>query len=223
MIRSLDWLLSVIILIVFTFKSVSFGQRVVEVRDEPFHRPVFQNKHIRLLDVIIPPGDTSLYHRHYLPSAFVFLEQTDIGMQDLGANPGQLITTLGQTWFNGYEKGAQIHRAWTNDKKIILHAIDIEILDFDPADADKSLNHPAVELLSESAPLRIYRVKISGNEKTTLQLNNNPVVIIPYTGDIKLGKTVLKRSSYIWWNKRSVQINAEKNEEVLCYLYEIRT
>jgi hypothetical protein len=173
--------------------------------------------------VVIPPGDTSLYHRHYLPSAFVFLEKTDIGMQDLGAKPGQLITTIGQTWFNGYEKGAQIHRAWTNDRKVNLHAIDIEFLDFNSTDQDLILDHPSIELVSDSAPVRIYRLRIIKGENLKLQLNNNPVVIIPYTGDVKMGRSRLNRSSYLWWDKSSLEISGSKTEEVLCYLYEIRT
>lgn len=207
---------------VLFFCSVLSAQTVVEVRDEPRHKPVFENAYIRLLDVIIPPGDTSLYHRHYLPSVFVFLEKTDIGMQDLGSVPAGMITTTGQTWFNGYEKGANIHRAWTNDKVVNLHAVDIEILKSNPADKDPVLENPALELVSTSNPVRIYRIKIKQGETIRLNLNQNPVVIIPYTGSVKIGSSMLKRASYKWWDKNLVTFSSAEKDEVFCYLYEIR-
>jgi hypothetical protein len=198
------------------------AQNWVEVRNEPRHKPVFENNYIRLLNVIIPPGDTSLYHRHYLPSVFVFLEHTDIGMQDLGAAPGRSVTVMGQTWFSGYEKGPHIHRAWTNDKKTNLHAIDIEVLRFDSIDNEPVLKNPAIELVSESKPVRIYRLKVEQGGTIKLKLNNNPVVIIPYTGSVKAGSLLLKRASYRWWDKKSVTFSSAEKDDVFCYLYEIR-
>ena len=36
----------------------------VAVRDEPRHRRRFEDDHVRVYDVLIPPGDTTLYHHH---------------------------------------------------------------------------------------------------------------------------------------------------------------
>ena len=49
----------------------------VQVSKEPRHKKVLENKYIRLLDVNIPPGDTSLFHIHSTPS--VFLHFTKVG------------------------------------------------------------------------------------------------------------------------------------------------
>jgi hypothetical protein len=200
----------------------SVAQTIVEVRDEPMHKPVFENQYIRLLNVVIPPGDTSLYHKHSLPSVFVFLEKTEIGMQDLGSAPSATTTTLGQTWFNGYERGTHIHRAWTTDRHVNLHAVDIEILKFNSADDDQVLNNPGLELVSEASPVRIYRLKIESGKTIKMKLNQNPLVIIPYTGPVKIGPSLLPRSSYKWWDKRTAVFSSAGKEEVFCYLYEIR-
>ena len=58
----------------------------VAVREEPRHHPVLQNKYIRLLDVWLPPGDTTLYHIHETPSVFVILSHTITGAQIKGGN-----------------------------------------------------------------------------------------------------------------------------------------
>jgi hypothetical protein len=40
----------------------------VPVHEEPRHHLVFQNKEIRILNVLVPPGDTTQYHIHTTPS-----------------------------------------------------------------------------------------------------------------------------------------------------------
>lgn len=208
----------------FIFSVNCHAQQVVEVRDESYHKPVFQNEYIRLLNVIIPPGDTSLYHRHYLPSIFVFLEETKIGMQDLGKSPGSMTTVLGQTWYNGYENGAQIHRAWTSDEKTNLHAIDIEILKYDLNDTDPVIKNPSLELLVDSPAARIYRVSIPDKKRLQLKWNNNPFVLVPYSGDIRINGKPQPRATYKFISNPSLILSTdpENSTAVFCYLYEIK-
>ena len=48
----------------------------VQVSKEPLHKKVLENKYIRLLDVWMQPGDTSLFHIHSTPSVFVHFTTT---------------------------------------------------------------------------------------------------------------------------------------------------
>jgi quercetin dioxygenase-like cupin family protein len=57
---------------------------VVPVYREPHHRQVFQYGPTRILDVQIPPGDTSWYHTHDSPILYVTLSAGRIRTQDLG-------------------------------------------------------------------------------------------------------------------------------------------
>ena len=218
----------VLLLSLFGLAAKTYAQQVVEVRDEPFHKPVFQNKIIRLIDAIIPPGDTSLYHRHQLPSLFVFLEQTKIGMQDLGQAPGQMLTTIGQTWFNGYEKGPQIHRVWSSEEKTNLHAIDIEILKFNPNDTDPVVTDASLELVVDSPAARIYKVTVPVSGQVKLKWNANPIVVIPYTGSVRLNGKHLNRAAYQFLDKRNITLTIAsfwplEPKSVACYVYEIKT
>jgi hypothetical protein len=216
----------VLLFTLITWAAHTYAQKVVEVRDEPFHKPVFQNEFIRLIDAIIPPGDTSLYHRHQLPSLFVFLEQTKIGMQDLGQAPGQMLTTIGQTWFNGYEKGPQIHRVWSSEEKTNLHAIDIEILKFNATDSDPVVTHASLELVVDSPAARIYKVTVPVFGQVKLKWNPNPVVVIPYTGSVRLNGKPLNRAAYKFVDKRNITLTVDSTlspTSVSCYFYEIKT
>ena len=53
----------------------------VPVREEPHHKPVLENDYVRLLDVHIKPGDTTLYHIHAAPSVIVHITKSTIGIQ----------------------------------------------------------------------------------------------------------------------------------------------
>ena len=61
---------------------------VVPVYHEPHHRQVFQYGSTRILDVQVPPGDTSWYHTHDSPILYVTLSAGQIRTQNLGQDWG---------------------------------------------------------------------------------------------------------------------------------------
>ena len=56
----------------------------VQVSKEPRHKKVLENKYIRLLDVWLQPGDTTLFHIHSTPSVFLQFTNTAIAIQVKG-------------------------------------------------------------------------------------------------------------------------------------------
>jgi hypothetical protein len=99
----------------------------VPVSEEPRHKPVLQNKYIRLLDVWMQPGDTSLYHIHAIPSLFLQLSTTTIGTQIMGQQWVKEKFTPGKAWYRSFVNDTLVHRV-TNLDKTALHVTDIEIL-----------------------------------------------------------------------------------------------
>jgi hypothetical protein len=59
--------------------------RVVPVHEEPRHRQVFETTGTRVLDVQIPPGDTTLFHTHSDPILYVTMSTSRTRNQNLGA------------------------------------------------------------------------------------------------------------------------------------------
>jgi len=43
----------------------------VQVSKEPMHKKVLENKFIRLMNVWLQPGDTTMFHIHSTPSVFL--------------------------------------------------------------------------------------------------------------------------------------------------------
>jgi len=62
------------------------GDRVVPVHQEPRHHLVFDSPGTRILDVQIPPGDTTLFHTHSDPILYVTMSTSRTRSQNLGAD-----------------------------------------------------------------------------------------------------------------------------------------
>jgi hypothetical protein len=60
------------------------GDRVVPVYEEPRHRQIFRSGTTRVLELIVLPGDTSLFHTHEDPIAYVNLSGSTLRTQELG-------------------------------------------------------------------------------------------------------------------------------------------
>ncbi len=58
--------------------------KVVPVHQEPRHHLVFESPGTRILDVQIPPGDTTLYHTHTDPILYVSMSASQTRSQTLG-------------------------------------------------------------------------------------------------------------------------------------------
>jgi len=58
--------------------------RVVPVYEEPRHRQIFKSGTTRILELIVLPGDTSLFHSHEDPVAYINLSGSTLRTQELG-------------------------------------------------------------------------------------------------------------------------------------------
>ena len=112
-----------IILIFYSLEIIA----QVPVSKEPLHKPVFQNKYIRLLDVVLQPADTSLFHIHATPSVFVYLSTTRFSSQIKGKEWVEEKSIAGKAWYRSFSPDILVHRV-SNRDTIPFHVNDIEIL-----------------------------------------------------------------------------------------------
>jgi hypothetical protein len=117
--------ITILSLIIF-YSTVITAQ--VAVSKEPRHHTVFENKFIRVLDVWLPPGDTTQYHIHSIPSLFVILSNTYTGSQIKGEGWGEkTVSVAGTTWYRSFSPDTLIHRV-ANFDTMAFHVNDIELL-----------------------------------------------------------------------------------------------
>ena len=118
---------STLILLYLFMPAITFSQ-AVPVREEPLHKPVLSNKYIRLLDVWLRPGDTSLFHIHETPSVFCYLSNGRYISKTESENNWTVVNaSAGQSWYRSFKNGRLIHQV-ANPFDTALHVTDIELL-----------------------------------------------------------------------------------------------
>jgi hypothetical protein len=168
--------------ILLTFLSFSISAQV-PVRFEPRHKVALVNQWIRLLDVRLPPRDTSLLHIHEIPSFFIPLSTTAVGIKVKGQPPQESKFTLGATWYNGFENGPLIHKVWNNDTNV-LHIIDLELLSATKRELTNNFELPNSKIDFENEKIRVYKTEIMPNQTLGLPVSKTPLVFIFLSGPV---------------------------------------
>ena len=82
--RLRDWGAVALCALIGTSITALQNDKVVPVHQEPRHRMMFETHGIRVLDVQIPPGDTTLFHTHTEPILYVTMSGSTTRTQTLG-------------------------------------------------------------------------------------------------------------------------------------------
>ena len=91
--------------------------RVVAVEKAPFHLPVFSNEYVTLLNVTIPSGATSGYHKHSIDTASVVVEAANVRVQVLGEAAVDRQAIIGTSSYSAWSKKPLIHDVTNIDSK----------------------------------------------------------------------------------------------------------
>ncbi|MDP3467670.1 MAG: hypothetical protein Q8S11_05015 [Daejeonella sp.] len=168
---------SILFFLVLT-SNLNALQAQILVHEEPRHRPVFQNKEIRILNVLVPPGDTSLYHMHTTPSFFIRLSNTVTGSQVQGELPVAGKSRAGEIRFeNLAPPNNRTHRVWNADKDT-FHVMDVELLMKRATFDQKPLILPNLKLEIDTNWVRAYRLNLlKGNDFKTKNKKQSLVLI----------------------------------------------
>lgn len=107
------------------------AETVVPVHQEPRHRLVHEGPELRVLDVEIAPGDTTLFHRHDAPIAYVYISPTPTRAQVLGedwggASPNTIpLPGIGSVVFNEAYAATPVEHRVTNPGEVPFRLIAI--------------------------------------------------------------------------------------------------
>lgn len=156
-----------ILLLLLFIQTSLYGQ--VLVHQEPRHHPVFENKEIRILNVIIPPGDTTLYHIHTTPSVFITFTTTKTGSQLKGEEKNYSESRAGSILAEDLSgEHIRTHRVWNRDKTA-FNVMDVELLYQKSQLAENPLNLPDLHLEIDTTWVRVYRLNLSAGKKFKLE------------------------------------------------------
>jgi len=189
----------IIACMVFSVGLSHVSRTQVQVSQEPRHHKVLENAWVRILDVHIPPGDTSLWHKHSTPSVFLILSNTKTGSQ-VRIEPGKPSFAGGNIWFEGFYDTPRIHRVWNADDHE-FHVIDMELLHKTHKAIDPPLTGAAFHLLFDEKPVRGYRVSLTGKTDLHIGARKGAVVVVCMADgeDVKAYHADLrKRGDYVF-------------------------
>ncbi len=198
----------------------------VPVREEPRHHPVLVNKYIRLLDVRLPPGDTTLFHIHATPSLFIILSNALTGSQIKGKDWVTSESKAGTTWYRSFADSPLIHRVCNADT-IPFHVNDIEILS--SFNSNSPYKHLPFKVLFENDKAVAYQLK---NSSPVQKIINN---CGPLVAELVSGNTItfhdantkkaanIKTGEYLYMHPgSSFYFSSKGNDEINLVLFEIK-
>jgi quercetin dioxygenase-like cupin family protein len=147
--------------IVAVLAPLTIFQRAVSVEQEPQHHLVLVNDYVRVLDVVFPPGYTTLFHTHALDNVSVRLtggiSRTD--RLDAQGTPAPVIP--GSVAFNSASP-PYTHRI-ENTGATAIHIHDIQLVKATPpATVPDDLD--GHEIVIDNDRVRVSRIKLSAGK-----------------------------------------------------------
>ena len=152
-----------------SLSSTAYSEEWVPVYKEPKHRLAFENDQAMILDVNLPPGYISLYHKHQLDTLYVTISGTQVWAQPLGGEKRDADVKTGDLRFSSDNHGLpHIHRVG-NVGTAPFHVIGVGVKsaisnNVTPIEGDTT----GLQLVEEKANASVYRIRLKPGEKRKL-------------------------------------------------------
>lgn len=197
----------------------------VQVSKEPLHKKVLENKFIRLLDVWIKPGDTSLFHIHSTPSVFLIFTTTTYAAQEKNKDWTTAKVVPGYSWYRSFYNDTQVHRV-ANIDTADFHVTDVELLTaYKPAEKREALPFP---LLYENEKVFAYQLADSSFNNRRM-CKRGPLIAEVVKGevlyhDVKGCKSmIIKTGKYLYIEPgKEFSFTSAEKEKTMMILFEIK-
>lgn len=191
------------LLLIAVLNNTILATAQVQVRNEPRHHNVFENKFARILDVYLAPGDTTLYHVHNTPSVFIIFANTNVGSQLIGRQPQKGANLVGEVSYDSLNT-PRIHRVWNEDTNW-FHVMDIELTSTKQKKNISVLQNPALKLLFNEQQVNGYNIELKAAGNLQLPASAGGWLLISKTESIiefeinnNVQNRIMKPSHYIW-------------------------
>ena len=181
--------------------AVALGPDVlaqVPVHLEPRHPVAFENNALRVLNVNIGGGDTTLDHIHENDIAIVCISGCEIRTMPLGGGWGEWLSRLpGGVSVTANAGHPSIHRHQAGGS--LYHVISVENLRQRAWSQDPPATDSATKLVSETRAFQIYDVRVATGAPAKERVHSQPVVAVLISGEVTVDAQgglakVLKRS-----------------------------
>jgi len=180
-----------------------YSNAQVAVRNEPRHHNVFENDYVRVLDVFIPPHDTTQFHIHSTPSVFTTFTNTATSTQLLGKESVSSKSVAGNSWYDSLPT-PRVHRVW-NDDTSWFHVMDIEFVAAKPHSNPATLQSAAMQLYFNEPLANGYHLQMLPDNVLQLPpsaagylLLSIGTATIEYKQNDYMQHRIMKSGHYLW-------------------------
>ena len=159
-----------------------FAQAPVPVSDEPHHKRVMYTAHLRMFEIVVPPGTTTHDHAHDRDVAVVALGDTTIRTRLIGRDweaprsyvPGgiNLVTYT----------GAPAAHAMENVGKTPYRVFAVENMRETGWTTPRLIEAQATTLLHQSRAFAVYETRLSTSMPQTTHVHQQPTVVFLLSG-----------------------------------------
>lgn len=161
------------------------ADKPLPVADEPSHRKVFENAVLRVLDVQLAPGATSLFHWHTAPSVIVYLTKSTNRSETW---PKREIITRemapGESRYAPYDEKPLAHRV-TNTGAGLFRVFDIELLHRPTTSTPlPPLPSAPVNLHWEERLARSSGITLAAGEQVVFPANDAALLLVVTAGSL---------------------------------------
>jgi hypothetical protein len=172
-----------LVLPLLCLQAVAAEESVVPVERAPFHVPAFKNEYVTMLNVYIPPGRTTGYHKHSMDYVSCWVEEAQIRNQLLGLDPIEPKNPAGTVIYNGYTKKPVVHQVSNIDSKP-FHAVGFEIMYPDAGRFSPSTRSdvPDYKVVLDNDRVRGWRLALDPGQSVAAITQKAPGVRIVVSG-----------------------------------------
>lgn len=210
------------------------GPTVVPVYEEFRHRLIFEKDHVRVMNVNVPPGDTSLYHIHDVPTVYVVINGALLRSQVLGGewvdpDPAQYRQNGELIDAKGYIDKTLIHRV-SNTGEEPFRVVGIMNSNTGKAGAVASDENMRAKSEINNSWFSTRRISLQPGATTDEYRLNDPAVLVQtsdghsdvlISGHSTAEKTV--SGNWSWHNKGdTIQLRNLGNSDVHLVLVEVK-
>lgn len=154
-------------------------------RNEPHHHLVFQNDLVRVLRVLIPPGESTLWHEHNFDYIVLTLHGSKVRIE-VAKDPQATVGTMETKSLRFVKYAGQhfVHRV-ANTDTVLNHQIDFEIIPPSPGGFGLSDRSAAVQHKMEldNDRIRAWRIQLAPGEIANTIMQKAPGLRFVLSGD----------------------------------------
>jgi quercetin dioxygenase-like cupin family protein len=174
----------------------------VLVQHEPFHRVIFEDSGLRVIEANLCNGDTTLLHTHPLDNVTITIKPGRLWARGVNGPRVEFDVVFGRAVYN---RAPYTH--WVgNDTDPAVRMVHIEFLA--AAAATETGERGSVpethvlELVNEF--VRIYRLALPPGARVPAHLYDRPVVLVALADEVRAGTRVLLAGDFSWHSDGAV-------------------